>query len=87
MACQLVKFFLKTIIIVLLHLFSLACQEMSTRAAISSYMSSLAYVKSDKRNLIPAVTHVDGTARYQTVDFNNNEGMVVFNGFCVGIKV
>ena len=38
----------------------------------SSYMSSLAYVKSDKRNLIPAVTHVDGTARYQTVDFNNN---------------
>lgn len=22
-----------------------------------------------------------------SVDFNNNEGMVVFNGFCVGIKV
>jgi|TARA_B100000787_G_scaffold69185_1_gene50863 carbamoyltransferase len=38
----------------------------------SNYMSSLAHVKSDKQNLIPAVTHIDGTARFQTVDSNNN---------------
>ena len=34
----------------------------------SYYMSSLGYVKSDKQKLIPAVTHVDGTARFQTVN-------------------
>ncbi len=36
------------------------------------YMSSLAYVKEDKKELIPAVTHIDGTARFQTVDNNKN---------------
>ena len=36
------------------------------------YMSSLAYVKEDKKELIPAVTHIDGTARFQTVDNDKN---------------
>ena len=35
-------------------------------------MSSLAYVKENKKNLIPAVTHIDGTARFQTVNNNDN---------------
>ena len=38
----------------------------------SEYMSSLAQVKTNKKNLIPAVTHVDGTARFQSVDAKNN---------------
>ena len=36
------------------------------------YMSSLAIVKSDKQKTIPSVTHIDGTARVQTVNSNNN---------------
>ena len=36
------------------------------------YMSSLAIVKSDKQKTIPSVTHIDGTARLQTVNSNNN---------------
>ena len=36
------------------------------------YMSSLAEVKNEKKNLIPAVTHIDGTARLQSVDFDTN---------------
>ena len=36
------------------------------------YMSSLAIVKSDKQKKIPSVTHIDGTARLQTVNSNNN---------------
>jgi len=39
---------------------------------INPYMSSLAIVKTDKQHLIPAVTHIDGTARLQSVDLNNN---------------
>jgi carbamoyltransferase len=39
---------------------------------INPYMSSLAIVKPDKQHLIPAVTHIDGTARLQSVDLNNN---------------
>ena len=38
----------------------------------SPYMSSLAIVKKEKRNLIPAVTHFDNTARLQTVNKKNN---------------
>lgn len=38
----------------------------------SNYMSSLAHVKSEKQKLVPAITHIDGTARYQTVDHNSN---------------
>ena len=36
------------------------------------YMSSLAEVKNEKKILIPAVTHIDGTARLQSVDLDNN---------------
>jgi carbamoyltransferase len=39
---------------------------------INPYMSSLAIVKTDKQHLIPAVTHIDETARLQSVDLNNN---------------
>ena len=35
-------------------------------------MSSLSYVKKNKISLIPAVTHVDGTARIQTVSEKTN---------------
>lgn len=34
---------------------------------VSPYMSLTAYVKKSKRNKIPAVTHVDGSSRLQTV--------------------
>jgi carbamoyltransferase len=34
---------------------------------VSPYMSITAIVRSDKRDLIPAVTHVDGSSRLQTV--------------------
>ena len=36
------------------------------------YMSSLAEDKKEKKFLIPAVTHIDGTARLQSVDLDNN---------------
>ena len=35
-------------------------------------MSSLATVKKEKRKIIPAVTHVDNTARLQTVNKEDN---------------
>jgi len=38
----------------------------------STYMSSLTLVKEEKKRLIPAVTHVDSTARVQTVNFKTN---------------
>ncbi|MDC0276876.1 hypothetical protein OAK90_00285 [bacterium] len=34
----------------------------------SPYMNIVAYVRPEKRDVIPAVTHVDGTARVHTVD-------------------
>lgn len=36
------------------------------------FMSKVIEIKKDKRNLIPAVTHVDGTGRLQTVTENQN---------------
>ncbi len=39
---------------------------------VNPYMSSLANVKKNKSKLIPAVTHIDGTARLQTVNFEIN---------------
>ena len=36
------------------------------------YMSSVELIKPNKRKLIPAVTHVDGTGRVQTVSKKNN---------------
>jgi carbamoyltransferase len=44
--------------------FDLACE--------SPYMLLIAGVKEDKREIVPAVVHVDGTARVQTVDRENN---------------
>jgi len=38
----------------------------------SPYMNIVASVKYDKRDVIPAVTHIDGTARVHTVDRNVN---------------
>ena len=35
---------------------------------ISQYMSSLSMVKKDKQKLFHAITHIDGTARLQTVE-------------------
>ena len=36
-------------------------------------MSFVASIKEDKRNIIPAVTHVDGTGRLQTISKLQNE--------------
>ena len=44
--------------------FDLACE--------SPYMLLIAGVKEDKREIVPAVVHVDGTARVQTVARENN---------------
>ena len=38
----------------------------------SPYMSSLANIKKNKAEMIPAVTHIDGTARLQTVNSQTN---------------
>ena len=35
-------------------------------------MSSLSMVKKDKQKIIPAITHIDGTARVQTVEKKTN---------------
>ena len=39
---------------------------------INPYMSSITTVKFDKQKIIPAVTHVDNTARIQSVSFDSN---------------
>jgi carbamoyltransferase len=36
------------------------------------FMGQVSKIKQDKRSLIPAVTHIDGTGRLQTVSFNVN---------------
>ena len=41
--------------------------ELLDTSNISPYMSMTAMVKEDKRDIIPAVTHVDGSSRMQTV--------------------
>ena len=40
--------------------------------SISPFMSMTTFVKEAKRVLVPAVTHIDGTARLQTVDKHRN---------------
>lgn len=39
---------------------------------ISQYMSSLSIVKKDKQKIVPAITHIDGTARVQIVEKSTN---------------
>ena len=39
---------------------------------VNPYMSSLSMVKKDKQKSVPAITHIDGTARIQTVDETTN---------------
>jgi carbamoyltransferase len=36
------------------------------------YMSFSPKVKNDFRNLLPSITHVDGTSRLQTINYNQN---------------
>lgn len=44
------------------------CEEFFSCASVSPYMLLVYDVKPEKRHLIPAVTHVDGTARVQSVN-------------------
>lgn len=39
----------------------------------SDYMSFVAKIREDKKKIIPAVTHIDGTGRLQTVSYNQNK--------------
>ena len=39
----------------------------------SEYMSFVGKIKEEKRSTIPAVTHIDGTGRLQTVNSQQNE--------------
>ncbi len=39
----------------------------------SYYMSTIGKVKKEKSNLVPAITHIDGSARFQTVNFEMNQ--------------
>ena len=39
----------------------------------SPYMSTIGNVKKNKINIVPAITHIDGTARFQTVKIDLNE--------------
>ena len=41
------------------------------------YMSSVTMVKKDKRSLVPAITHIDGTARIQSVDEFSNKRLTL----------
>jgi len=49
-----------------------AAPEYFECASLSPFMIFTFRVKSDKRDIIPAVTHVDGSARVQTVEKNIN---------------
>ena len=39
----------------------------------SDYMSFVAQIREDKKKIIPAVTHIDGTGRLQTVSYSQNK--------------
>ena len=39
----------------------------------SEFMSFVGKIKKNKRSIIPAVTHIDGTGRLQTVNIEQNE--------------
>lgn len=47
-------------------------QDYSESVVNSPYMSFVSTVIADKRKLIPAVTHIDGTCRFQTLTRNQN---------------
>lgn len=48
----------------------------------NQYMSSISDVKIDKRSFVPAITHVDGTARLQTVnEFSNPKLAILIKDF------
>ena len=47
-------------------------EEWFTRDDDSPYMNIVLNFKDDKKDLVPAVVHVDGTARVQTVTENDN---------------
>lgn len=49
-----------------------ACSQFFELEQESPYMNILAKVREDKKKLIPAVTHVDGTARVHTVSADDN---------------
>ena len=40
-------------------------------------MSSLSMVKKDKQKIVPAITHIDGTARVQTVEKKTNLNLLI----------
>jgi carbamoyltransferase len=42
-------------------------------AEANYFMTTIASIKPEKRSEIPAVVHIDGTARYQTVNQEQNE--------------
>lgn len=46
--------------------------ETNIPGCLEQYMLSVAVVKSDKRHLLPAITHIDGTARVQLVTKESN---------------
>ena len=39
----------------------------------SHYMSTIGNIKKEKSSLVPAITHIDGSARFQTVNFEMNK--------------
>ncbi len=52
---------------------------------INPYMSSLSKVRLNKKKIIPAVTHIDGTARLQTVNsmYNSRYAKLLYHFFLV----
>jgi carbamoyltransferase len=47
----------------------------------SPYMSRICKVKPEMKEVIPGVTHVDGTARIQTVNKNDNVNSIIIREF------
>ena len=51
---------------------------------ISPYMSTVGEVRKNKIEFVPAITHIDGTARFQSVDLEtNNRFYRLINEFSV----
>ena len=43
----------------------------------NSYMSTVEKIREEKQSIIPAVTHIDGTGRVQTVTKSDNEIFII----------